>query len=1465
MQNHHYETDHASVPSVGTRSTPKSYLPRRVPNKGQTDEASSTWHASIPQSATAGQLPDPGGPMSMNSKIEEALSESTTDLLASMDSTYFRPMTIVLHQEKHRLVRTEEDALQLVHSAKRDVLKDEDLQSLVRLCGKSMFYLPSEYAPSSLILPTCLRATAQYLVQHATETRGVFRIPGSVRVVNALYDYYCTEGDPDQVSSTTRCPSLPVHIKAGVHDVASAFKRLLSGLPGGIFGSLAFFDAMVSIRSQLEGDPEATKTKQTKLRARLIALAIGSVRSQLRRELICAVFGLLCLIGRVAETAPREDEYGRPLPTADLMGYNALGIVFGPLLVGDLLNSYSMRSSSVHLIVSPVSPIPNSKWERRKHRTPEEAMALCLPNMDKVHVANSIAEMLITHWREVVKQMRSLDVLRVVGSGISDHQTPRRASLRASISEPFICRKPPEWQQSGPQTGTFQVSASPVPPSPTPEPRGRGSSGGPRTERLRPALVIPRQRPRSSRSLSRNRLSTPGPVVVLSPTEEEPSGSGASLSKRQSNGSLTYADETPSRHQRHGQHFGSEYVERKQTGSPAKLRTGIPGSQTPQTIRRRGGLSKSSPEGCDTHSLDKFRDRKGNKSQGDAPMSVLDEPMTKIPALRSRGVTAEDSELTPKPSARAPSHDRTSISSGLTDATGTPPDGKTKVKSSGHRLSRFPGWRWRERSEKSSDLVEPIAEPPSPITASSGRSSRQKGRRRLSFHLRRPTTAASMEEPTGQQVFNNSHVSYEQAGGTEQTPKPSVKSHHYSGGPLSHFATLSRATGRIARVERSHEAPSRPTTAHDQSHAKSRARSLASKIPRARRSDRLQTQRSSHESTSRSTTLNKNTAEHTLAFVPSEVQHEEDRINPRHEERASQSRPSTALDHDRITDYNPSPMSHNEDLRPPTTPKRPTSYYSKSFTGSAVRAMAAIFETAAAKDKNQIGSGFLPMPTKMTGNVFSHYTVNALPPQKPLSSPFETPDKGTVHPDGRRDHHQGYVGSPRKRSSRGSHDGVDDEVEAIGNLSAAMGQSSKHLNETTSGQQSHEPHGRFRGTTTLFGEKIPHLHSTQVSEIRRPSSAPTGAPDGMQISRVPMETSPSNTAILGDILEFQAQIRRLQRQLDIKTEENDHLRRKLVSFSAGQCSLPKDVSVRRSASIKLSEHLRQTERECKAWKERAEAAEMRVAILERLLRSKMDGKSYEEERATNSKVKSPSTSQHTFTADVYRSSGTVRDRLRKLGGVLDGCSESEFLEELDEEQKEGEEGTVRCNSVSVWSDGDDGDHEPSGDETESNEDKRYASQEKQSIIQQALMMEEDDSEGVVPEQVLDLLVSDLNGMHPNDPGEEDGHEQPRKADYLELPAFSGCEGWNVHEQDAAGTPLPERLAQCSDISVRRLKACKSYDDKETWEEEEGEATMHTGKRVLEEREIGEEEEKRSRECSRHQFADITEHADMHIE
>ena len=225
-----------------------------------------------------------------------------------------------------------------------------------------------------------------------------------------MYNHYGTlDEDGDFIAGTVRCPTLPTHIKCDVHDVASAFKKFLAGLPNGILGSLPLFYSFVSIQGQLLGDPELTKTKQTKIRARLIALAVMTLKSQYRRDLICAVFGLLSMIGRAAEIAPREDNRGRPLPTSDLMGYAPLGIVFGPLLLGDLLDNYAMKVANPHgpLVLLPVSPPKGRKTKHFRsqkdqthasmHRRSKSSLAdegsTFSTQVDKVKVANQVAEM----------------------------------------------------------------------------------------------------------------------------------------------------------------------------------------------------------------------------------------------------------------------------------------------------------------------------------------------------------------------------------------------------------------------------------------------------------------------------------------------------------------------------------------------------------------------------------------------------------------------------------------------------------------------------------------------------------------------------------------------------------------------------------------------------------------------------------------------------------------------------------------------------------------------------------------------------------------------------------------------------------------------------------------------------------------------------------------------------------------
>jgi hypothetical protein len=318
-------------------------------------------------------------------------------------------------------------------------------------------------------MASCVTLTLVMLANglQASTARGVFRIPGSHNIVAALYNHYCTIDEHGAaVSGTVRCPTLPEHIRCDVHDVASAFKKFISGLPGGILGSLSLFDAFISIQSQLNSTPELTRTKQSKVRARLIALAIATLRSQYRRELVCAVFGLLCMIGRTAETAPRENDRGRPLPTSDLMGYGPLGIVFGPLLVGDMLENYTMRLANPRggLVLLPVSPSKSRKERAKKNKTSEGSDFNT--HVDKIKIANNITEMLITHWRDVIRHMKNLKALKIVRSYKSLQATAlKQPFLRPSVSESFALRKPPHWDRDNSQIRIIERCESPTPAS----------------------------------------------------------------------------------------------------------------------------------------------------------------------------------------------------------------------------------------------------------------------------------------------------------------------------------------------------------------------------------------------------------------------------------------------------------------------------------------------------------------------------------------------------------------------------------------------------------------------------------------------------------------------------------------------------------------------------------------------------------------------------------------------------------------------------------------------------------------------------------------------------------------------------------------------------------------------------------------------------------------------------------------
>ena len=251
-----------------------------------------------------------------------------------------------------------------------------------------------------------------------------------------------------------------------MHDVASAFKKFLAGLPGGILGKAWLFNAFMSIYSQLDAEAELMRTKQSKVRARLIALAIATVAPRYQRELICAVLGLLSMIGRAAETAPREDEYGRPLPTSDLMGYGALGIVFGPLLMGDLLDGCDLCPAGPRgsLVFIQRGPPKSSRGKHKKNKSADESITL-LQGTDKIRIINNITEMLITHWRDVVRHMKNLGALK----SMKRHHRLTRENTGGFVPplppELFAIRRPREWEADRISIRHVDRSRSPTPSS----------------------------------------------------------------------------------------------------------------------------------------------------------------------------------------------------------------------------------------------------------------------------------------------------------------------------------------------------------------------------------------------------------------------------------------------------------------------------------------------------------------------------------------------------------------------------------------------------------------------------------------------------------------------------------------------------------------------------------------------------------------------------------------------------------------------------------------------------------------------------------------------------------------------------------------------------------------------------------------------------------------------------------------
>ncbi|KAF7560495.1 hypothetical protein G7046_g3638 [Stylonectria norvegica] len=1066
-----------------------------------------------------------------------------------------------------------------------------DIQAMIRLSGKSLLYLPTEYAPCALVLPTCLRATAHYLAQHVG-ARGIFRINGAVRDVDALFDYYCyTAKGGRNITNTVRSANLPNHIPASTQTVASTFKRLLSVIPGGILGSLSIYDALVAIHTELQGDPEFPRTKQTKLRARLIALALDTVRSQFRKETICGVFGLLSLLGRYAEMAPREDEEGRPLPTSDLMGYHALGIVFGPLLVGDLLDQYTPASATPEpgLGASSLSP-QKLKQHCRKPKVPENEG---IGGFNKVLVANDIAEMLVTNWRDIVRQMKSLGIHRRK-EGLS-LGTGRDGSLRQSTSESFVIRKPAGWDQT--KCGRR---------------RGRGGGGSLRSKRedspdsQTPTLNRTRQRPKRTKSVISNRVGRRPSAKLLSPTAEEsvvddnvaqtvkgvsqpPTASINEMSQKigyqelmegLEGANVELASGLKSQGLRN-QQPAAEPLETNETSKSAGAEESTPRSTKIRTQEKTFGSPHLSLEDVPARTSSKPR-FSGESAHRDSPdqrwrEDVVGTMEVKAPHSierrkairrkqggRERRHETSHGEVTGESHSQTPDSSRESLSKNLQLARAT--DSEDRLKDQGE--TEISGSPQGMRSVK----IHTSNKPASPLGGSQNTNSTKPENTpqdHIGFSDRSSTTSATPPSHHHDYIFIVHHDDVKQpstAASSEPPASDPIPRNSFSPTPIQFYSPMRVPPSLAAKTPESDA-------------------SLAQEKSFTRAAD-LSDKEDLGDVARRATRQYKGLNGFTQQLSPL------DSVSGG----SSQSTKTMVLDEVAL-----GKTRHKNKEKPAIR----TSVADAENKQGAVKAMAAKFEVGeSSKESSPIKS----IPESRTQSLVTHFSQGS--PNKSIQSPrgaesawaqqsARKPSSSSQHQLSSRKSSALLPGEAQNIPDRELRTSISDSVA----MRAAALKAERHAQMES---QAKDPIGLVRSnipprkllpedaeepslrSPPSLGTMVPHPEQPPIAQylnLIRPSSSASNIrqdPEFLGLLAHTPTPRPSSTTLL------HAQIRNLQRQLDSKTEESVQLRRQLEA----QEDAGTEVGT-------LSQQLREAKREAQMWRERAEAAERRVKVFER--------------------------------------------------------------------------------------------------------------------------------------------------------------------------------------------------------------------------------------------------------------------------
>ena len=241
------------------------------------------------------------------------------------------------------------------------------------------------------------------------------------------------------MQATVQSGQLPLHIEYTIPDVASFFKKILNGFPGGLLGSLELFEAMRGIFLHLASNSEQTEYEVQETRAKLIALAVLSIRSEHRIHLIQAVLGLFAILGKEAEVAQEKlhatqgSVQGKKIPS-ELMGYQSLGVCLGPLLIADLIDNLGTSEETNQKTPRASAEISDKAKKKRLSLVPDklEKNADLETSIERANLTVTIMQSLLMIWQRVVKQLSILTGPEKANGASKNNVRPKYSTGRMS-------------------------------------------------------------------------------------------------------------------------------------------------------------------------------------------------------------------------------------------------------------------------------------------------------------------------------------------------------------------------------------------------------------------------------------------------------------------------------------------------------------------------------------------------------------------------------------------------------------------------------------------------------------------------------------------------------------------------------------------------------------------------------------------------------------------------------------------------------------------------------------------------------------------------------------------------------------------------------------------------------------------------------------------------------------------------